>query len=107
MKTFTMLILLAIATIPEGSFGAAKVWMVKCGQSEADSASLSAGLKAKGVNVLSTAVEQGKFRDDVCGTSGALLAIYLRESDSARAKEIDAGLRSAPEGYPPGGRKVH
>lgn len=106
MKKLTMSALLVLIVSGE-CFGAGKSWLAKCGNAPADAQVVAAALKSKGVNILSTASDQGRFRDDLCGSSGALLAFYLRNSDVSRAKDADPGLKSAPEGFPPAGRKTH
>lgn len=89
------------------AFADKKEWLVKCAQSKEDLSVTSNALKDKGVNVLSTTSESGRFRNDLCGSTGLLLGFYLRESDVNLAKEADAFLKSPPLGFPEAPRRTH
>lgn len=98
---------LTLAGLSRTAWGSEKSWLVKCGSAASEAMAEVADLKAKGVNILSTAFDETRFRDDVCGRSGVLLAFFLRSSEVIAAKNADASLQNAPQGYPPAGRRTH
>ncbi|MFM8269726.1 MAG: hypothetical protein ACKN9V_06005 [Pseudomonadota bacterium] len=84
------------------------IWLVRCTRSTQTLSQLKNELKQQGINVLNSIERSDQEIASECNADEKLQAVYLREEQKSRAKELPLRLREAPDDFKPfPQRRVH